>query len=429
MSSSTSGHPPPEHVWIYHERQEALLCGQHALNNLLQAPLLSAGHLAEIAHQLDDLELKYMAQNNEGGVHSKDYIRRLQEGSNNVDAAGNFSIQVLKQALAQFLETTTTSTNVDSLPHYQPSLLKDHGLSDVTQIQGFLCHKSDHWFAIRQIAGRFFNLNSTLEQPEPVSHFHLGTEMENFKAQGYTVFCVIEGLPPIAHVGQYAPNDAGVNVGRWHCMKDLLAAGTSKTINSRVMMQQGDGSQRQFSSSQPHNASSKKPKVDPWQSLQGAGLRLDGKSTSSAGATTTTGGISTDLAEGLTEEEQLQLALQLSQAAHDDNNNNNNSQDANMVDLADDGVSSVPVPPEPPASSSSAGRLQFKWPNQRRVRRFDLQQDTVGALYSYAQQESPSDGPVELRAGFPPRSLQAQKAATLHAAGIRSGESIQVTIL
>ena len=54
--------------WIYHERQEALLCGQHALNNLVQGNAFQPGLLAEIAHQLDQMELNFMAQNNEGGV-------------------------------------------------------------------------------------------------------------------------------------------------------------------------------------------------------------------------------------------------------------------------------------------------------------------------------------------------------------------------
>lgn len=81
-------------IWIYHEKQEALLCGQHALNNLLQRPAFTAFQLSQIAHQLDALELEYMAQNNEGGTKSADYLRRVQEGSSNVDERGNFSIQV-----------------------------------------------------------------------------------------------------------------------------------------------------------------------------------------------------------------------------------------------------------------------------------------------------------------------------------------------
>jgi ataxin-3 len=55
-------------VWIYHERQEALLCGQHALNNLIQDCVFTAESLAEMAHQLDEMELTYMSANNEGGI-------------------------------------------------------------------------------------------------------------------------------------------------------------------------------------------------------------------------------------------------------------------------------------------------------------------------------------------------------------------------
>ena len=62
----------PEY-WIYHERQQAMLCGQHALNNLVQGNVFQPGHLAEIAHQLDQMELNFMAQNNEGGVR---YVSR-----------------------------------------------------------------------------------------------------------------------------------------------------------------------------------------------------------------------------------------------------------------------------------------------------------------------------------------------------------------
>ena len=60
-------------IWYWlcghcHGNQESLLCGQHSLNNLCQACVFSPESLAEIAHQLDELELTFMAQNNEGGV-------------------------------------------------------------------------------------------------------------------------------------------------------------------------------------------------------------------------------------------------------------------------------------------------------------------------------------------------------------------------
>ena len=57
-----------EDTWIYHERQEAQLCGQHALNNLVQEATFTPDQLAEIAHQLDAMELTYMSQNDEGGI-------------------------------------------------------------------------------------------------------------------------------------------------------------------------------------------------------------------------------------------------------------------------------------------------------------------------------------------------------------------------
>ena len=51
-----------------HEKQQDLLCGQHALNNLIQECIFSAESLAMVAHKLDEMELAYMADNNEGGV-------------------------------------------------------------------------------------------------------------------------------------------------------------------------------------------------------------------------------------------------------------------------------------------------------------------------------------------------------------------------
>ncbi len=38
-----------ERTGIYHEHQEGALCGQHALNNLLQGPMFLADALADIA--------------------------------------------------------------------------------------------------------------------------------------------------------------------------------------------------------------------------------------------------------------------------------------------------------------------------------------------------------------------------------------------
>ena len=40
---------------VYHERQEAALCGMHCLNNLIQAPNFDVDQLMQIAQGLDSL--------------------------------------------------------------------------------------------------------------------------------------------------------------------------------------------------------------------------------------------------------------------------------------------------------------------------------------------------------------------------------------
>ena len=157
-ASSTSHHhsnhshhddDDPQSIWIYHERQEAALCGQHALNNLVQAPIFSVEGLAEIAWQLDQLERNVLTEQQQQQQQQQQQHQSPPEiSSNNIDAAGNFSIQVLQAALQNAFHVTLSHLRV-VVPHI---------VADITDIQGFLCHKSNHWFAIRTIGGRYWNL-------------------------------------------------------------------------------------------------------------------------------------------------------------------------------------------------------------------------------------------------------------------------------
>ena len=76
-------------VRIYFENQDAMLCGVHSLNSLLQGPIFTAVDLGMIAQELDDQERSFML---EGGI-STDALKFLSESSGNVDPSGNFSIQ------------------------------------------------------------------------------------------------------------------------------------------------------------------------------------------------------------------------------------------------------------------------------------------------------------------------------------------------
>jgi Ataxin-3 len=78
-------------VLLYHERQEAALCGVHCVNCLLQGPVFTEWDLARAAHQLDKLEHELMASQ---GVETSDFVKFAAEGSGNVARDGMFSIQV-----------------------------------------------------------------------------------------------------------------------------------------------------------------------------------------------------------------------------------------------------------------------------------------------------------------------------------------------
>jgi len=187
-----------------------------------------------------------MADNNEGGTFSKDYLKRAAEENQFVDASGNFSIEVLRTALLRRYSRSL------------PSILQE-GMRDkeVTEIEGFICNREAHWFAIRKINGLYWNLNSTLERPVQISHFRLAAEIESFQRSGYSVFCVDGGsLPP-------SSREQGLDQYWWR-EDDLLAGKTS-----------GSGGT-----------------VDPWKNV-GTGMRLDGRSN----------------IDNMTEEEMLQMAL------------------------------------------------------------------------------------------------------------------------
>jgi len=237
-----------DETWIYHERQQAMLCGQHALNNLVQACVFTPESLAEIAHTLNNMELKFMADNNEGGTLSQDYLKRAAEENQFVDASGNFSIEVLRSALLRRYSR--------SLPSILQENMKER---EVTDMEGFICNREAHWFAIRKINGLYWNLNSTLERPVQISHFRLAAEIESFQRSGYSVFCVDGGPLPSSS------REQGLDQYWWR-EDDLLAGKTT-----------GSGGT-----------------VDPWKNV-GTGMRLDGHSTNNI--------------DNMTEDEMLQMAL------------------------------------------------------------------------------------------------------------------------
>ena len=283
----------------------------------------------------------------------------MAEGSGNVDPQGNFSIEVLRAAL-------NSKYGLDL-----PNVLSERAraLGDVTEMSGFICNKSAHWFAIRMINGRFWNLNSMEERPSTISHFKLATEIAGYQSSGYTVFCVRDGLPPPctteAQLKQGLPQ-------YWWKERDLVS-GKGKDAATAA--------------------------TDVWRNV-GSGMRLDGGSTSS----------NSNVIEGLTEEEMLQMALSASLQQTE----------------APTPEENVTLTAEPEKGTPNVATLQFRLPNGKRaVRRF-LKSDPVGMVYAYVESQSTGGQGkrLDLRAGFPPKDLQNMRKQTIQEANL-SGESVQ----
>ena len=241
-----------------------------------------------------------------------------------------------------------------------------------TEIEGFICNRAAHWFAIRKINDRYYNLNSTLDRPEIISHFKLAAEMEALQAAGYSVFCVLEPLPPPC--SSEAQMDMGLPQYWWK-EEDLLSGKTNAMTRAN----------------------------DPWKDV-GSGRRLDGGS-SSAGIG---GGGNNDLS-GLSEEEMLAMAMSASLEQHAAPT----TKSERSYELTD----------EPADGTPGTCKIQFRLPDgTRQVRRF-LETDLVGVIYAFVSSKC-SKQSVELRSGFPPKDISEKKESTIQQANL-AGEMIQ----
>jgi ataxin-3 len=300
---------------------------------------------------------------------SKDYLDRVAEGSGNVDGSGNFSIEVLRSALQSHFGVSLPNIRQEGVNQIEP-----------TTIDGLICHKDSHWFAIRKINGRYWNLNSTLDRPETISHFRLATEIAGLQSTGYTVFAVVdEGLPPpctsISQQSRGLPQ-------YWWKEQDLVDGKTNATTAA----------------------------TDPWRNA-GSGMRLDGAQA-----------VPNSL-EGMTEDEMLAMAL--SASLQDVNAQPQQSWGGGDSAASDAAGFVVSLTPEPPASEGNAIRIQFRLPDGgRAVRRF-LSSDNVAMLYAYIEDRCPGQGRLlELRAGFPPKDLTSRKRETMTEANM-ANETVQ----
>jgi ataxin-3 len=135
--------------------------------------------LAEIALSLDERERAVMAEN---GLDSAEFMAFSQEASGNVALDGNFSIQVLDEALRVWnLSCTPLASTQPCAVAARRAPLRE---------RGFLCNLDKHWLSLRRLGTEWWNFNSLEAAPAPVSDTYLNELLAQLQAEGYTVFVV-----------------------------------------------------------------------------------------------------------------------------------------------------------------------------------------------------------------------------------------------
>jgi Ataxin-3 len=224
--------------FVYHEVQESALCGQHALNNLVQGRAFTEMDLAEIAQGLDMQE------------RSLGLSATMGPGtSSNVDSTGNFSIQVLRVAL-QKSHGMELASWTDELKDLNP-LRED----------GFVVNRREHWFALRNIGGRWWNLNSTMERPEWITDQALVGFMRQLRSDGFHVFIPTSGKMPKAGVLPSA-YDENYDGKYWLTESELLRPPVAANAAPKVAAFSGKGQRLDG-------------KVEPEPVIDGMGMAMD----------------------------------------------------------------------------------------------------------------------------------------------------------
>ncbi|EDV29463.1 uncharacterized protein TRIADDRAFT_51826 [Trichoplax adhaerens] len=132
---------------------------------------------------LDEEERSRMA---EGDPQSTEYLRYLQQPSQNMDDSGFFSIQVLQTALKIWNLDLTRISNP------QAREAKLHPQSQ----NAFICNLQQHWFTIRKFGKQqWFNLNSIKSEPELITDTYLSIYLAQLEQEGYSIFVVVGELP------------------------------------------------------------------------------------------------------------------------------------------------------------------------------------------------------------------------------------------
>lgn len=164
----------------------------------------------EIALNLDRQEKELMA---EMGTETPEYQKFSREGSINVGLSGDFSANVLQEALDKVWNLKCEDT--------RRSDLKSVVEAAPTAEQGYLCHLEDHWIALRRLEsdGSWWNLNSLEDAPTHLSPLYLGVFLKQLQLEGWTLYVVR---------GEYPQTPLNHSASSWRFVGDASSSPTAK---------------------------------------------------------------------------------------------------------------------------------------------------------------------------------------------------------
>lgn len=121
----------------------------------------------------------------EGDVTSQDYQEFLKQPSSNMDDSGFFSIQVICNALKVW--------GIELMPFLSPEARQAR--EKPQNQRAFICNLQQHWLTIRKLGHQWFNLNSLLSKPELITETYLSLFLTQLQTEGYSIFVVMGTLP------------------------------------------------------------------------------------------------------------------------------------------------------------------------------------------------------------------------------------------
>jgi len=382
----------------------------------VQGPFFNEQELSEIALRLDEQERLVMAELGD----TAELRAFAAEGSGNVSLDGNFSITVLQEALRVWgLACTPFASKTE------PAAAAARA-APVAQ-RGFLLNLDKHYYTIRRIGREWWNFNSLLAAPEPVSDTYLRLLLEQLEVEGWSIFVITGAWQARSALRGQASAD-GVWLSRSQAAelresaaRDKVAARTrtaAQTLFSRAAQEGGKLTLRAWGGANDAGD-------DPELARALAASLGEADVGWAAGAPVR----QREHAPSPVDEDEA-LARAIAASLDEPEAKRRSAEASTPAEAAPPPVPATPATPaelprEPAADEAGALQLALRLPNGTRMMRRFLATDTAAGVAAVASAAGFDMQRHVLTSGFPPRELS-PRDATLAALGVGDKALINV---